>query len=143
MNRFQRLVDLRQIKEEVAAAGLSKAIGLMDQIQKTIRELDQETESARQTAQNNFGPQEDRLPPEMVENFIKGQKWRREKLLAALEQAKKERAVAQEQWKAARVALKQSEKLAEIDDKRRLLAERKQEALEMDMAGILRHQRNA
>ncbi|MBF0434925.1 MAG: flagellar export protein FliJ [Magnetococcales bacterium] len=136
MNRFQRLVELRKIREESAADAFARAQG---RIQKNLDEmatLDRETESEKQSAKENL-VSGCTIPPQMYENFFRGQVFRKLRLEERQSRLQAEAEVARRAWLGARTLLEQAKKLAEKDDKLKAASERRKESKEMDMVGIL------
>lgn len=138
MNRFDRLVTLRRIREESEGMAFGRIAANMAAMRQRIQALDHETEQGRQMAMQGIATT-DRLPPGLCDDFFKGQQWRRSRMDAALAEAHKEADAAREKWHTARVSLKQAEKLAErettLKHEERALREKK----EMDMVGILQN----
>ncbi|MBF0146894.1 MAG: flagellar export protein FliJ [Magnetococcales bacterium] len=136
MNRFQRLVELRQIREETAANALARVQGRIQKTQEEIVGLDRETEAESRAAKENLASG-CLLPPKMYEDFFRGQVWRRRRLEERKSRLQVEAQVARQAWFEARTLLQQAEKLALKDDAARKVEARRKEGKELDMAGIL------
>ncbi|MEO5327173.1 MAG: flagellar export protein FliJ [Magnetococcus sp. THC-1_WYH] len=136
MNRFRRLVELRKIREEAAAAALADVLGRIQKTQEEISGLDRETETEKRLAKENLASG-CVLPPQMYEDFFRGQIWRRVRLLERRSKLQVEAEAARQVWYGARTLVQQAEKMAQKDDQVKKAAERRKEMKELDMIGIL------
>ncbi|HIJ84675.1 MAG: flagellar export protein FliJ [Magnetococcales bacterium] len=136
MNRFQRLVDLRRIREETAAMALGKIQAGIQKIQEEMAGLDRETATEKHLAKENLASG-CALPPQMYEDFFRGQVWRQRRMEERKSRLQVEAEAAKQAWYGARTLLQQAEKLAQKDDQLRKKGERRKEAKELDMIGVL------
>ncbi|MBF0294176.1 MAG: flagellar export protein FliJ [Magnetococcales bacterium] len=138
MNRFARLRDLRKIREDAAGHELARALAYVETVRHKIAELDQATQEEKEAAMATLaGPQ--RASPGLLESFLAGQAWRRGRLTSALQKARQESEEARDLWLAARLQLRQAEALAEKEALRLSMEQKRKEAKELDMVGILSH----
>ncbi|MBF0180465.1 MAG: flagellar export protein FliJ [Magnetococcales bacterium] len=136
MNRFARLRDLRKIREDAAGHELARALAYVETVRHKITELDQTTQEEKEAAMATLaGPQ--RASPGLLESYLAGQAWRRGRLTGALHKARLESDEARERWLAARVQLRQAEVLAEKEALRIRMEQKRKEAKELDIVGIL------
>lgn len=136
MNRFRRLVELRQIREEAAAQELAKVLGRIQKTKDEILGLDGETETEKRLSKENLSSG-CMIPPKLYEDFFRGQVWRRVRLEERKSKLEVEAEAARQVWYGARTLVKQAEKLAQKDDQLKNAAERRKELKELDMIGIL------
>lgn len=136
MNRFQRLVDLRRIREETAAMALGRIQGAIQKLQGEILELDRETAVEKGLAKENLVLGR-AIPANVYEDFFRGQVWRRRRMEERKSRMQVEAETARQAWYAARTLLQQAEKLAQKDDRLKKVEERRKEGKELDMVGIL------
>ncbi len=139
VNRFSRLVDLRSIREESAAMAYSQKLAELERLKSGVEALDAETREAKEMACRAIDSPV-KLPPRLYDDFIQGQKWRRQRMLVAIDQKKRELETAKKRWHAARVELRQAEKLAEKESVRRARERKDLERKELDMVGVLQRQ---
>ncbi|MBF0188491.1 MAG: flagellar export protein FliJ [Magnetococcales bacterium] len=141
MNRFDRLVSLRQLQKESKEQLFSQAQGALNALNTQIGHLDQETEEARRemtVAATGGGVAGERLSPEIYEDFLRGQAWRKEQLQEQIVQAAQAVEEAREAWNQARIKTRQAEKLSEREEERQRKEGEKQDLREMDMVGVIR-----
>lgn len=138
MNRFTRLVKLRHIREEAYAIAYSRILANVENLRQSIVKLDEVTEQECLIARQMIG-EESGLPTGMVEDFLKGQLWRRQRLEKKIATIQKELDQAKERWLAARVQLKQAEKLEEKEALEQRQEVEKRERKMMDMIGIVQN----
>ncbi|MBF0588051.1 MAG: hypothetical protein HQL53_02890 [Magnetococcales bacterium] len=138
-NRFTRLVGLRRLEEENKAGLYGQAVVALEGQKERLSALDLETEQARREEQENFG--DGRLSPEFYLNFYRGQAERRKMVLSDIERAGQELERARQVWNSARVKMLQAEKLEEKSGEKLRKEAEKQALREMDMVGVIRHQR--
>lgn len=138
MNRFARLEALRKLKEDAAGQAFARTLAHIEALRQQIVNLDRESaeENAMATAAL-AGPE--RYDPMLLDLFLKGQAWRRERLEMALKKGRQESEVAREQWRIARVQLQQAEVLVKKESQRLALEQRRKENREMDLVGIYRN----
>ncbi|MBF0155456.1 MAG: flagellar export protein FliJ [Magnetococcales bacterium] len=137
VNRFSRLVELRQIQEETEAMAYSRNLAWMEGLRLKLQQIDLETEQAREEVRHLQTTDSSRLSPSVYENFFRGQVVRRRRLQVSIQQAREEVRKSREAWHAVRVQLKKTEKLQEKEsDKLNALASHK-EMKELDMIGLL------
>lgn len=138
MSRFKRLADLRRIREESLGMACARVALRKEGLQQEMIKLDAETDAERIAARHAIG-QADALPPHIIENFLKGQVWRRERLNKMVTVAQQDLDKAKEAWLAARVQLKQAEKLAEKEALQRRIELERREKKMMDMIGLMKN----
>lgn len=138
MSRFKRLADLRRIREESHGMAYARVVARKEGLRQDVVKLDKITEEERYLAQQAFG-QSSRLPSEMVDDFVRGQAWRRQRLEKMIATTQEELVQAKEVWHAARVQLKQAEKLAEKEALQHQHEADLRERKTMDMIGIMRN----
>ncbi|MEO5378177.1 MAG: flagellar export protein FliJ [Magnetococcus sp. DMHC-6] len=137
MNRFSRLVELRRLKEEIKGSYFALALGKVQKLEQEKIRLENDMEQVRQTELQESLQPENRLPPKLLEDYFKGQKWRLRRLQQVRHQANLEMERTRQIWNQARVELKQSEKLAERADEEYKSEQHKREIKEMDIVGIM------
>ncbi len=142
MNRFARLVDLRSIREESAAAAYSQKLAQVGQLKHQVTELDAETREGKKMACQAVTSLV-KLPARLYDDFIKGQQVRRQRLLANIVEKNRELDAAKQRWHGTRVELRQAEKLAEKESLRRRKEIQHLERKELDMVGVLQRQSHA
>ena len=148
MSRFSRLVELRRIREESYGMAYAHILAKVEHVQQNMVKLDEITEkecmAARQVlgqGGGQDGSQGGVWPSgSMVEDFLKGQFWRRKKLEEKMATLQKEQDKAKDVWLTARVQLKQAEKLVEKDVLQQHHKVEKRERKMMDMIGIIQNQ---
>ncbi len=145
MNRFNRLVELRHIREEMNGSAFARVLARLDGLQQDVVRLDQQTKeeqelvrlSIDQTAQGALaGPP---VAPGLLDNFLRGQSWRRKRLEQMIVVAQLDLEKAREAWLAARTQLQQAEKLAEKETLHQQKQAERQEKKTMDMVGVMRN----
>lgn len=136
MNRFARLVGLRSIREEAEGLVYARILAKVEGLRQSVVDLDLQTKEERDEARLQIG-QGLGLSSEFIENFLKGQAWRRQRLQESIATLQEELSQAREVWHAARVQLKQAEKLSQKDDVRQQKEIEKNEMKSLDMIGVL------
>lgn len=117
----------------------ARALARYETLGREINQLDEETEEVRRDATAQRGAD---LPADFLDNYFKGQAWRREQLMGKFEEARKEMEQTRMVWNAARIRLRQVEKLEEREGKHLKAEAHKREMKELDMIGALRHVHN-
>lgn len=138
MNRFSRLVSLRRLREEEYGMAYARMLAKIEGLRQSVVKLDEVTNEERILARSSFGQNSD-VPLRMVEDFLKGQAWRRRKLEWMIATTRSEVEKAKAIWLAARVELKQAEKLAEKEMQQQHQEAEKRERKTMDMIGLIRN----
>ncbi|MBF0162162.1 MAG: flagellar export protein FliJ [Magnetococcales bacterium] len=144
MNRFNRLVELRRIREEVNALAFARMLNRLEGVRREVVALDQQTWSEQESMRLGLGQEIDRslsppLMPSQMDDFLRGQAWRRQRLQQRMESLQEELEKAKAAWLAARAQLQQAEKLAEKEQKHQQYCLEQQEKKALDMIGILRN----
>ncbi|MBF0461974.1 MAG: hypothetical protein HQL87_11305 [Magnetococcales bacterium] len=147
MNRFSRLVGLRRIREEANGMAFARTLARMEGLQQDMIRLDQQTQEeqglVRQTLADDAGGRETgpsgRLALGLVDNFLRGQAWRRQRLEQMIAVAQLDLEKSKEAWLAARTQLQQAEKLAEKEALHQHQRVEHDEKKAMDMVGVLRN----
>ena len=117
----------------------ARIIARQNRLRQQVTDLDRETrEEMAAACRTGDGP--DRLPAALYDDFIRGQAWRKQRLLKEIDAVQKELNAARARWHAARVRLRQSEKMAEKDTLRLHQERQVRERKEMDMVGVLQRQ---
>lgn len=137
MNRFGRLANLRRLREESYGMAYARVLARMEGLKQSVVMLDKMTEEERLAARQAVG-QPSPLSSGMVEDFLKGQVWRRDRLNQKIATTQEDLDKAREVWMAARVQLKQAEKMAEKEALKQRQKEEKRERKTMDMIGVMR-----
>lgn len=138
MSRFKRLANLRRIREEAYGMAYAHILAKIKSLQQDVTKLDEVTGEEYAIARQTVG-QGDSLPPRMVDDFFRGQSWRRKKLEQVISATQKDLDKTKGLWLAARVQLKQAEKLAEKEAQQQRHETEKRERKAMDMIGIMRN----
>jgi flagellar export protein FliJ len=136
MGRFEKLVNLRKIREEADGLAYSRILSRIESFRQKIRELEQETADGHQMACDQMA-QGISIGSSSFDNFFRGQKWRIQKLLDKIILAQEEADAAQKIWFASRIKLKQTESMSEKELARRKEEIRQIENKELDMIGIV------
>lgn len=148
MNRFKqsggskRLVELRRIREEANAMAFARVLGRLEGLRQDVVNLDRQTTEEQTLAWDAIGQEvtvSDRLALGMLDNFLRGQSWRRKRLEQMIAVASMDLEKAREVWMAARTQLQQAEKLAEKEALQQHKQAEYQEKKMMDMVGVLRN----
>ncbi|MBF0401118.1 MAG: flagellar export protein FliJ [Magnetococcales bacterium] len=148
INRFKqrgsskRLVELRRIREEANGMALARVLARLEGLRQDVIKLDQQTLEEQTLARDAIGQEgasSDRLALGMMDNFLRGQLWRRKRLEQMIAVADLDLEKAREAWLAARTQLQQAEKLAEKEDLQYRKQAEQQEKKTMDMIGVLRN----
>ena len=137
MSRFNRLVSLRRLREESYGMAYARMLAKLEGLRQSVVRLDKVTEREQGAARQAIG-QASYVTREMVENFLKGQSWRRERLQQTIATTQEDVDKAKEIWLAARVQLKQAEKLAEKEALKKRQEAEQRERKTMDMIGVMR-----
>ncbi|NGZ07361.1 MAG: flagellar export protein FliJ [Magnetococcales bacterium] len=139
MNRFSRLEELRRLKEDAAGQALARCLARVEEVRHKIATLDKETAEEQRAAIEALAvPDAQRPDPRLMEAFLAGQVWRRQRLEATLRRAVQESEAAREKWLGTRIQLKQAEVLADKEDVRLQREAHRQEMKEMDSVAINR-----
>ncbi|MBF0341499.1 MAG: flagellar export protein FliJ [Magnetococcales bacterium] len=139
MNRFSRLEELRRIKEDAAGQAFARTLMRVEDLRQRITELDRQTEEEKRAAIEALAaPGPNRPDPGLLESFLAGQIWRRQRLEMALRRAREDSEAARENWRLTRMQLQQAENLAEKEDGRQRVEARRNEMKEMDFVAISR-----
>ncbi|MEO5363872.1 MAG: flagellar export protein FliJ [Magnetococcus sp. DMHC-8] len=144
MNRFDRLVELRRIREEIQGTAFARLLARLEGLKQDVRQLDQQTteEQAQmrlaldQGTDRSAGPP---LPLGLLDKFLQGQAWRRKRLEQMIVVAQQDLEKARATWIAARTQLQQAEKLAEKEAQQQRKRLEYHEKKAMDMVGVLRN----
>lgn len=139
MNRFNRLVELRRIREEVNGMAFARTLARVEGLQQDVIKLDQQTTEEQTLLQQEEASTTNRGALLMLDNFLRGQSWRRQRLEQMIAVAKLDLEKAREAWLAARAQLKQAERLAEKEQLQQQKKIEQHERKTMDMVGILRN----
>ncbi|MBF0624276.1 MAG: flagellar export protein FliJ [Magnetococcales bacterium] len=139
MNRFSRVVGLRRIREEAEAMAYARALARLEALRGKVRELDRVTARGREERRQELAEGGLSMPPEMFEGFLKGQAWRRERLLEAINRSLEEVRKAKEVWHGVRVQLQQIERLEEKEGDRLHAEARRQEMKALDAVSMLQY----
>lgn len=139
MNRFNRLVELRRIREEVNGMAFARTLARVEGLQQDVIKLDQQTAEEQTLLQQEEASTANRGALLMLDNFLRGQSWRRKRLEQMIAVAKLDLEKAREAWLAARAQLKQAERLAEREQLQQQKKIEQHERKTMDMVGILRN----
>ncbi len=145
VNRFNRLVELRRIREESNGTVFARVLARMEGLKQELGRLDQQTVE-EQTAMrlalggSAAGADQPMLASGMMDDFLRGQSWRRQRLRQMIAAAQVDMEKAKEAWLAARMQLRQAEKLAERESLRQHELAERNEKKAMDMVGVLRNQ---
>lgn len=148
MDRFKqkgsgkRLVELRRIREEASAMAVARVLGRLEGLRQDVVNLDRQTAEEQALAWDAMGQEvtaSDRLTLGLVDNFLRGQSWRRKRLEQMIAVASLDLEKAKEVWMAARTQLQQAEKLAEKEASQQQKQAEYQERKTMDMVGVLRN----
>ena len=138
MNRFKRLANLRRIREEASGMAHVRVVGRMENLKQNVVKLDKATAEGRVAAQQAM-LQSNFLPVGMVDDFLRGQTWRRERLEKMIVATQEDLDKTKNLWLAARVQLKQAESLAEKETLRQRHEAEIREIKIMDMIGVMRN----
>ncbi|MBF0214072.1 MAG: flagellar export protein FliJ [Magnetococcales bacterium] len=139
VNRFSRLEELRRLKEEAAGQAFARTLVRIEELRLKMARLDQETaEEKRAAIEALAAPGAQRPDPTLLDAYLAGQMWRRNRLEMALRRARQESEQARETWRGTRMQLQQAELLAEKEQARQKQEEHRQEVKEMDMVAIHR-----
>ncbi|MBF0273517.1 MAG: flagellar export protein FliJ [Magnetococcales bacterium] len=139
MNRFSRLEELRRLKEEAAGQAFARTLARIEDLRQRIAVLDRETAEEKTAAIDALAaPGPERPDPGLLDAYLTGQAWRRERLEMALRRAQQESEVARETWRGTRMQLQQAEVLAKKEDVRQQREAHRQELKQMDMVAIQR-----
>ncbi|MGN7613185.1 hypothetical protein ACQZV8_14000 [Magnetococcales bacterium HHB-1] len=141
-NRFSRLVVLKRLKEERAAAILSQAANRCEVLREDRKKLQQETRQGQEDLCNSFSDPSLRIPRVLYGNYLQGQNHRDGHLVETLNQASQEMGKAQQGWQLARTEVRQLEKLEEKVGSQLKKEQQKAELAELDRQGIIRYGRN-
>ena len=139
MSRFKRLVELRNIQEEVEGAKVAAANAKVQNLLNEVARLEQETTQGRNEALEDVDQFDLRLPPQLYEDYFAGQKFRIQHLEEEIQQARQAVKKAMELWHAARVKLRQAE---HIDDQAKAKHKKelaRLESQEMDQLAAVKH----
>ena len=144
MNRFSRLVELRRIREEANGLLFARVLTRLQGLRQDVVALDQQTREEQDAARLAIDQAVDgaAAPPLMLgqmDDFLRGQVWRRQRLQQRMEVVQEELDKARDAWLAARTQLQQAEKLAQKEHQHRLYRLERQERKALDMVGLLRH----
>ncbi|WP_193771327.1 flagellar export protein FliJ [Candidatus Magnetaquicoccus inordinatus] len=144
-NRFNRLVELRRIREESNGTVFARVLARLEGLKQDLGKLDQQTTEEQSAMRLSLSGHEDRaakpvLAAGMMDDFLRGQSWRRQRLQQMIAAAQLDMEKAKEAWLAARMQLRQAEKLAEREKLRQHEQAERNEKKAMDMVGVLRNQ---
>ncbi|MBF0621464.1 MAG: flagellar export protein FliJ [Magnetococcales bacterium] len=142
VNRFSRLVELRRIREEAAAAAYKEALGEIGLRKQRLLDLDEETEMARVEMAETLGDVSTRLPSNLYLDFYRGQDVRKAQTQKEIEEVQKAAESVKQKWLETRKSLQQAEKLEEKADVVIQQEARRQEYRELDRIGVIRHHQN-
>lgn len=138
-NRFSRLEELRGLQEEAAGQAFARTLVNIEELTRHIAELDRQTAEERRAAIEALAdPDAKRTDAGLMQSFLAGQAWRRERLEHMLQRARHDSEQARAAWHEARMRLQQSEKLAEKEGARLQHEAKRQEFKEMDLVAINR-----
>ncbi|MBF0186029.1 MAG: flagellar export protein FliJ [Magnetococcales bacterium] len=144
-NRFNRLVELRRIREESIGTAFARVLARLQGLKQDLSHLDQQTneeQAAMHLAMTSANDLSARplLAAGVMDDFLRGQSWRRQRLEQMIATAQLDMEKAKEAWLAARMQLRQAEKLAEREQSRLQAHAERNEKKAMDMVGVLRNQ---
>ncbi|MBF0116875.1 MAG: flagellar export protein FliJ [Magnetococcales bacterium] len=145
VNRFNRLVELRRIREESNGTVFARVLARLEGLKQDLGRLDQQTTEEQAAmrlalAGSDAGADRPVLASGMMDDFLRGQSWRRQRLQQMIAAAQMDMEKAKEAWLAARMQLRQAEKLAERESLRQHEQMERNEKKAMDMVGVLRNQ---
>ncbi|MEO5346834.1 MAG: hypothetical protein H7834_10720 [Magnetococcus sp. YQC-9] len=139
MNRFSRLEEMRRIQEEAAGQAFARTLIRIEELTQRIAALDRQTEEENRAAIDALAdPEAVRSDPGLLQTFLSGQAWRRQRLEMTLQRARHDSQAAREVWLGTRVQLKQAERLSEKEEERLRGEVRRQEIKELDNVAINR-----
>ncbi|MBF0164222.1 MAG: flagellar export protein FliJ [Magnetococcales bacterium] len=138
-NRFSRLEELRGLQEEAAGQAFARTLVRIEELTRHIVELDRQTaEEQRAAIEALADAGTDRTDAGLMQSFLAGQVWRRQRLEHMLQRARHDSDQARVAWHEARTRLQQSEKLAEKEVARLKHEAKRQEIKELDFVAINR-----
>ena len=145
VNRFNRLVELRRIREESNGTVFARVLTRLEGLKQDLNRLDQQTVEEQTVMRlalpgSQGGANQPMLATGMMDDFLRGQSWRRQRLQQMIAAAQMDMEKAKEAWLAARMQLRQAEKLAERESLRQHELAERNEKKAMDMVGVLRNQ---
>ncbi|MEO5341041.1 MAG: flagellar export protein FliJ [Magnetococcus sp. MYC-9] len=143
MNRFKRLVELRRIREESKGLDVARLLGRLDGMRLELFQLDQQTVEEQNLARQAVSHAMDdastpRLAMRLMDDFLRGQAWRRQHLEQRMAAAQQDLEQAKAAWITARTQLKQAEKLEEREKLHQCQQAELREKKMLDMIGVLR-----
>ncbi|MBF0418190.1 MAG: flagellar export protein FliJ [Magnetococcales bacterium] len=138
-NRFSRLEELRGLQEEAAGQAFARTLVRIEELTQHMAELDRQTaEEQRAAIEALANPGAGRPDAGLMQSFLAGQAWRRQRLEQMLHRARHDSEQARAAWHEARMRLQQSEKLAEKEGARLKQEAKRQENKELDFVAINR-----